>query len=305
MNIGVVIVTYNRIDQLKKALSLYVKQKYRPKYIIVVNNNSTDGTSEFLNKWSNENDQIKKYIINLTDNIGGSGGFYTGLKKASELDADWIWVADDDAYPENDALWNSINYIKHNNIKNDISAICGKVINNGKIDLSHRKRVSTNLLNVRQEEVSISEYEKNSFNLNLFSYVGTLINKEHLIKAGLTEKDYFIYYDDTEHSYRLSKIGKIICIPSIKIVHDIADRTANDVDWKGYYTIRNRMLFYKKHFKKRYYIYNYLTLLIKCSIKNVLGKDKVKNNQIRIALKDSKNDKKGIHELYKPGWKSS
>ena len=50
MKFGVVLVTYNRLDKLKIALECYEKQKYLPKNIIVVNNASTDGTKEFLDK---------------------------------------------------------------------------------------------------------------------------------------------------------------------------------------------------------------------------------------------------------------
>ena len=59
LNICVVIVTYNRIDKLKKSLKLYSNQEYLPSCIIVVNNNSTDGTKEYLDLWKVEEDTNK------------------------------------------------------------------------------------------------------------------------------------------------------------------------------------------------------------------------------------------------------
>ena len=50
-SIGVVLVTFNRLNKLKNALTCYDKQTYKPKYIIVVNNASTDGTYQYLEKW--------------------------------------------------------------------------------------------------------------------------------------------------------------------------------------------------------------------------------------------------------------
>ena len=44
MKIGVVLVTYNRLEKLKIALKSYEEQTVLPKYILVVNNNSNDGT---------------------------------------------------------------------------------------------------------------------------------------------------------------------------------------------------------------------------------------------------------------------
>ena len=45
MDICAVIVTFNRLE---KALKKYEEQTKRPKYLLVVNNNSSDGTMEYL-----------------------------------------------------------------------------------------------------------------------------------------------------------------------------------------------------------------------------------------------------------------
>lgn len=50
MNICVVIVTYNRLNKLQKALQSYESQTCPPHCIIVVNNNSTDGTHDYLSQ---------------------------------------------------------------------------------------------------------------------------------------------------------------------------------------------------------------------------------------------------------------
>ena len=111
MNFGVVLVTYNRLDKLKIALKCYEKQTYLPKEIIVVNNNSNDGTYEYLEKWKLKESKIKKTIINLKKNSGGSGGFYTGLKESLSKKFDYVWVSDDDAFPEKDCFEIANNFI--------------------------------------------------------------------------------------------------------------------------------------------------------------------------------------------------
>ena len=50
--------------------------------ILVVNNNSSDGTKEYLNSLTDNN--IKFYIYNLDTNLNGAGGFNYGIKKAYE-----------------------------------------------------------------------------------------------------------------------------------------------------------------------------------------------------------------------------
>ena len=48
MKIGAVVVTFNRLSKLKLSLEKFEEQIHIPSYIIVVDNASTDGTSEYL-----------------------------------------------------------------------------------------------------------------------------------------------------------------------------------------------------------------------------------------------------------------
>ena len=50
-DIGCVIVTFNRLEKLKKTLNIYARQSLLPLYLIVVNNASTDGTDKYLEEW--------------------------------------------------------------------------------------------------------------------------------------------------------------------------------------------------------------------------------------------------------------
>ena len=54
--------------------------------------------------------------------------------------------------------------------------------------------------------------------INNSSYVGPVIKKEAMKNAGLCNKDFFIWYDDFEHMYRLEQHGKIGYLPQFKIV---------------------------------------------------------------------------------------
>lgn len=310
MEIGVVIVTYNRLDKLKIALKSYENQTIKPQYILVINNNSTDATKQYLEIWQKEETTIQKKVINLTKNTGGSGGFYEGLKNSLELDAQWIWVADDDAYPKENAFELIQKYLtEHPEEKEKISAICGAVMrSDGKtIDCSHRRKINTTFFHrVAQPYSKPKQYKKETFEINAFSYVGTMINKEKLKQTELTKKDYFIYYDDTEHSYRLSKLGKIICLPSVQVVHDAPHSQMSEiVKWKLYYLVRNTLDFIRCNFDEKYFQVACLEVPFKFKVAVFLfGKHKKYGyKMIKEAVKDAKAKKTGLHEIYKPGWK--
>lgn len=90
MNVVAVVVTYNRRELLKRNLSCL--RANRPvQSIVVVNNGSTDGTTEWLK-------EQKDLIVIHQENVGGSGGFYRGIQHACQLKADWIWCMDDDVF---------------------------------------------------------------------------------------------------------------------------------------------------------------------------------------------------------------
>ena len=86
-DIGCIIVTFNRIEKLKKTLDSYAKQNLLPKYILVVNNASTDGTAMFLKQWEKKDEGFEKIVLNSATNVGGSGGYYLGEKEAIRLNA--------------------------------------------------------------------------------------------------------------------------------------------------------------------------------------------------------------------------
>jgi GT2 family glycosyltransferase len=309
MEIGVVIVTYNRLSKLKHALNLFEKQIHLPKYIIIVDNKSTDGTAEFLDKWEKSIDSLFNVeIIHTKCNCGGSGGFYIGLKAAMLFDVEWIWVSDDDAYPEIDALKNASDYIENSNRPiHEISAICGSVINSGKFDLSHRRIYSKNLLSVKSEVIPEKKYLESDFIINSFSYVGAIINKEKMKKVGVTNRDFFIWCDDTEHSLRLNSVGRIICVPNIRVHHDVK-KEEGEINWRSYYGIRNTLVMYKLHFPKSCYCYEIVKKYLKLALFYILPFyithiDKKYTNLYRRAIHDAIFNNLGINNLYMPGWK--
>lgn len=289
-NIGVIIVTYNRLEKLKKCLKLFDTQTVKPKYIIVINNKSTDNTKEYLENWVNLKSQYEKYNVETESNLGGSGGFYTGLKLALNLEADWIYVSDDDAFPENDVIERSEKFLETYSDKENLAAFCTKVVKNGNIDYSHRVIIKEKLFRIVSKKSTEADYSKDYFETNTFTYVGAIMNKKFLEKYGITKKEYFLYWDDFEHSYRLSKHGKILCVPNIIVHHDA--NTGGKSKFAAYYFTRNKLIWYKSLGKKFYYyelIRQYIYLLAK-----IILRYNVENHEmIKLGIKDARNDKMG------------
>ena len=75
--IAILVVTYNRLECLKKWIELVRNLKIKDGYQYVpfiIDNHSTDDTELYMKKIEIENDNNFKYY-RLDENTGGSGGF--------------------------------------------------------------------------------------------------------------------------------------------------------------------------------------------------------------------------------------
>lgn len=307
--IAVVLVTFNRLDKLKIALRCYENQTKDIEEVIIVDNGSSDGTKEFLNKWKDDKSSFKKSILLLNENTGGAGGFYAGMKAAltkvheNTLKIDWIFVSDDDAFPEKDALEKLCGYYEKlsDKEKKSIVALSGAVINKGKIHESHRSRIERSKFRVKFVGVPKDEYEKEAFDIDLFSYVGTMMKVSALEKAGITNKELFIYGDDNEHSFRLKREGRLICVTGSRFNHDTPGVGNRSIGWHNYYNRRNQLYILKKYFPKRYLVSRVLKRYI-CDISFLSKYNKEEKKLFKTAQNDALKENLGKHSVYKPGF---
>lgn len=299
MEITAILVTFNRLECLKLALKKFEEQTFLPKRLVIINNKSTDGTFEFLKTWKKEPSRFEKVVVNSEINRGGAGGFALGLSLAKDYtDTDWIWLTDDDAYLKENTFKN-MHKIYSSKLKDkNVAALFTSVINKNEYDLSHRRIVKPGLTGVRFLPVSAVEYEKDYFQLTQGSYVGMLVRTEMIKLHGGTREDFFIYYDDTEHSERLNKFGNLYCIPSAEVVHDVDVQFTPS--WKDYYAARNSTILINNTYGKYFAILNVVKRYIKSFNKS---KPSSVRKMERTGLIDGLRGKTGLHEVYKPGWK--
>lgn len=190
-----VIVTYNRIELLKECINSLLSATIVPS-ILVVNNNSTDGTKEYLNDLKNNN-KMDFYIYNLDSNLNGAGGYNYGLREAAKLDYKYIWLMDDDTIVKNDSLEKLLQCAFELNDK--FGFLSSKVLwTDGSICKTNvqRKRVAR----------KIKDFSTRLVKVDYASFVSLLVKKEDVIKVGLPIKEFIIWTDDLEWTRRLTNI---------------------------------------------------------------------------------------------------
>ncbi|WP_270330180.1 glycosyltransferase [Lapidilactobacillus dextrinicus] len=243
MNIVSVVVTYNRKELLIESINSLLAQKIKPKKIFIINNCSTDGTVDLLAKifdFQMRTGLIE--LINLPQNIGGSGGFHLGLEKASKTSADFISLSDDDAIFDQNYFRNIQQYWQTHP---KVAAFCGKVIDGqGRIQLVHKRNVLHSRSLLYETNISEEQYQ-HDFKVDVVSFVGLVVSRQLVNKIGLPLAEYFIWYDDTEYSLRIRKYSEIVCLPSSVITHKVKQVSKNKNEyhysWKEYYGVRNKI----------------------------------------------------------------
>ena len=242
-----VVVTYNRINCLKKLLKALKKQTVKLETIIVVNNDSTDGTREYLS-------MLDDIIVINQENIGGSGGFWSGLIEASRYASDWIWCMDDDVYPRADCLEQ---LLKFNS--SDIGILCPRRIQDGKVFYSEYKKLNLSnpfkplhYLPLNDDDIIADA----PVSIEGMVFEGPLIKRKIIDEIGFPNKELFIFYDDTDYSYRTVLAGyKVLYVPSAIMdkeffnKHLSREAIVNRQRWKTWYHIRNTAYFVNKYAK--------------------------------------------------------
>lgn len=300
MTATAVIVTFNRLDILKKTLKAYFDMEKKFDNMIIVENHSNDGTAEFLKEFAVAHENV--YVEYLSENVGGAGGFSRGIELALEKTGnDWIFVADDDAIPESDMLKELERGYAACEDKEELSAICTGVINNKKYDIAHRWIYQKTWLHLkvitREEDFSAPFY------CDGCTFVGLMVKTQVVRTIGLPNEQMFIYHDDTEYSFRIRKEGKILCIPTARIVHDLCKSQKAKMDWRNYYAARNELYFLKKYYPPRYYRYRKFAFYIKhVSLFSKFFDHGSKEHRAmyRAAISDGKHGKLGKHPIYRP-----
>lgn len=234
MKVIAVVVTYNRSQLLKRNIACL--RKNSPHAIIVVNNGSTDDTGEWLAEQTD-------LIVITQANVGGSGGFYTGIQQAMERGADWIWCMDDDVFPRPDCLSNLLDHTA----SEEVGILAPRRLMEGNIFTNDFQAVNlTNPFSSMYKKKLKKQVINKPVEILGTAFEGLFIRKEAVEKIGLPNKDLFIFCDDTDYCLRAVLAGyKILYIPSALMDKEkfFSNDTWNERNkkkkWKRFYQIRN------------------------------------------------------------------
>ncbi len=259
-----VVVTYNRLDKLKTTLArLLDSPADELAMVVVANNASTDGTTD----WLAGLDDPRLDILNSTKNTGGAGGFEMGMRRAMEQHSpDWLVVMDDDGRPEPGALaaFQALPEGKWDGVAAAVYFPSGEICEMNRPSRNpfwHGREFLRTLFGGGRSgfHVQPSDYQGAGMQIDVTSFVGFFISAASVRKIGYPDPSLFIYGDDGIYTLGLTKSGgKIGFEPGVRFEHDLTSFQAQaGVEkttvqrgrlaplWKVYYYHRNLLLLYR------------------------------------------------------------
>jgi len=229
---SIIIVNWNKRDYLEECVRSLLKQTFKDFEIIVVDNNSTDGSQAMLRE---KFPSIR--LVESRENLGFAKGCALGLKHAkgrnialfnNDAVADKSWLA---------ALAKEIN--------------SGAAIAGGKvIDKKTRKVASTW---IKMDPVRAIPYlytkEKPRAEVDYVTGCAVLMSGDAVRELGFLDTGYFMYYDDPDWCARAIRAGKKVAYaPDAIVWHDESSTLGRFSSSRKYHLLRSRIRFALKNF---------------------------------------------------------
>ncbi|MFC0344686.1 glycosyltransferase family 2 protein [Epilithonimonas hispanica] len=261
MDISIIIVNYNTLNLTKKAIDSIFE--YSPKNldieVVVVDNASTDGSKDYF-----EHDSRIIYIYS-DENLGFGRANNIGINKS---DAKYIFLLNSDAYLIEDVLTPFYNFMENPEHQN--AACCGANVIDGN---GNNAVIGGNLPSVKESIArlgfaglfipyykrymasGIKHYPDRGtfYEIGCVTGANMFLRKSILVETGAFDPDFFLYYEETEMSFRFKKHGyKSYILANHKVVHlegSSSKKPAINKVVERYYSQGRYLYFEKSHGK--------------------------------------------------------
>lgn len=285
--IYIILVNYNGFNDTCECLESIIKSTYKNFKILIVDNNSLDGSGMRLKK------KYPQYEYILSDtNLGFAEANNIAYKHALKNGAEYVLLLNNDTIIDKNMIQKLIDQSNNNIVtvpkmyyyleKNKIWYGGGEI-----------SKTKGTVYHIGEKKFDSNKYSKTK-EVSFATGCCILIHKDILNEIGLFDKKYFMYCEDFDFSIRLIKSNKkILYVPEAMLWHKVNASTKNNSNISKYYLTRNRFYLLKNHrdiFKLNAILYSYITRFIIIIKSLIIGK---RVNIYFEALKDYRNNRMG------------
>ncbi len=218
--VATVVVTYNRKELLRECIEALLKSD-APSDIFIIDNNSTDGTKEYIADIVKENDNV--IYKHLKRNVGGAGGFSAGVNYVVKRGYKYVWIMDDDTIVKPDTLSKLLDAaaMLHDNFGFLSSTVAWTNGDDCKMNI---QTYNKNINDIQRY------YKKNGlWPVRAATFVSLLFTSNAIKGVGLPKREYFIWGDDKEYTRRMSKNKNCYNVIDSKVVHKTVGNEGSNI----------------------------------------------------------------------------
>jgi len=262
LDISIVIVNYNSLNFIKKCIDSIREHPEKKGFeyeILVVDNNSNDGSVEYLKEQNGKNGNF--YLITNESNLGFSRASNVGALKAK---GKYLLFLNPDTILVSGSFTDLINFYGKKDKKGKVGIIGSKVLNsNGTLQLSPRSfptlarqfYESYFLYRIFKKSRIFGSYFLSWWDHNSQREVDWLtgsfmfIRKDYFIRAGMFDEDYFMYSEDSDLCLKLyRKNFRNFYYPGFVIEHYDSGIASRDPAVRELEIWKSRRLYFKKNY---------------------------------------------------------
>ena len=249
--VSIIVLNWNKRELLRKCLSSIRRNVEYPSYeVIVVDNNSSDGSVEMVKKcFSNVT------IVENPENYGYAKGNNEGVKVSKGIP----FILNNDTIVERGAVTKMVRVLTSDK---EIGVVGGALVTpDGRVQ-QHKFFFPTNsilsaiysgLHERRARKIFLrsvkSRTHKGGIEVDWVSGAALMIKRKVVNEVGMFYEPYFALYDEKDLCNRVKRAGyKVVWVPDAKIIHLHGATAPLDSKWRRDLIERNKLLFIIKEY---------------------------------------------------------
>lgn len=211
--ISVIVLCYNQLEYTKQCVRSVLEQTAYPNYeLIIVDNNSKDGTAEYLEQIERENTNVK--IVLNKENRGFAGGNNDGIAVS---DGDYIVLLNNDTVVTRGWLTGMLKHYVNNSNAGIVGPITNSIGNEAKINVSYTDISSMPLFAYKYTTEHMGEEFPHTGILAMFC---VMISRKVYEEIGPLDEGYGIgMFEDDDYSTAVQSKGYSLIMAEDVFIH--------------------------------------------------------------------------------------
>lgn len=246
--VGIVICNYNKAEDVCACIQSVLESIYEDYRIYVVDNASADDSVKKVRERFGDRVEL---LVNKR-NLGGSGGFNTGIRRALDQGHEYVWCLDNDVLVDERALGVLVDFL-------DAHPECGMA--GSRVDhMEAPEYVQQYGITVDFEEFCVEAKYFNHLEDGTMPDVvysdavaacSVLVRSSLIREIGPMPEDNFLYWDDTEWGWRCNLAGyKVASCGKSIVLHAMGAKKEVVNTFPTYYAWRNWVDFFARYTPK-------------------------------------------------------